>query len=456
MADGPESLLNVTSLSWNLLVIFFLVFMNGFFVATEFAIVKVRTTRIEHLANEGNKRAVSAQRVIGKLDAYLSATQLGITLASLGLGWVGERTIASILTALLQNFTLISSATIHLISAIIAFALITFLHIVLGELVPKSVAIRRTEGTVLFTSGALILFYKVMYPFIFTLNGTANWILKSFGIRPADEAELAHNEEELRMIVTQSHESGVIDEEERELFNNIFDFTSRVAREIMVPRTDIEVLFVDHTFEENIEKVQREKHTRYPLCVEDKDHIIGIVHIKDMYNAALAGNHSVDLQSIARRHVTVTEATPIKDVLKTLQKERSEMAIVMDEYGGTAGVVTTEDILEELVGEIQDEFDEERPLIEVLGDRASVDARMLLEDINEYFNLHIESEDIDTIGGWIYSNYDTTPNIGDSFIYGSYRFEVLEMDSLRITRVLIEVLHENQDEATQESSSVSQ
>ncbi|MBL0387233.1 HlyC/CorC family transporter [Tumebacillus sp. ITR2] len=430
-------------------LIFFLVFLNGFFVAAEFAMVKVRSTRIEQLVLEGNKRAKYAQGVTEKLDAYLSATQLGITLASLGLGWVGESTLATLVTTWAHDLHLtLSAATVHTIAAVVSFAVITFMHIVLGELAPKSLAIHRTEGTVLWTSGPLTFFYKVMYPFIWLLNGTANGFLRIIGIRPATEAELAHNEEEIRMIVTQSHESGVLDETERILFDNIFDFSNRVAREIMVPRTDMTCLYVDRSFDENMRKAETEKHTRFPLAKEDKDNIVGVVHIKDLYAVALNGNTTLSLEVIARKPVTVPESLPIKDVLRILQKNRSELAIVIDEYGGTAGIVTTEDILEELVGEIQDEFDEERPFFELHGEDLSIDARMLIDEVNEYFSLRIESEDVDTIGGWVYAQF-TTPHVGAKVNVDNYQFVISEMDSLRVTRLTVKRLKSVDEEEVQ-------
>ncbi|HEU4963099.1 MAG TPA: hemolysin family protein [Bacilli bacterium] len=435
--EDPFGSTNISALE--IFMIVFLVLLNGFFVAAEFAMVKVRSTRIEQLVMEGNKRAKFAQTITEKLDAYLSATQLGITLASLGLGWVGERALSKVFLIIFDGMNL-SSTTIHTMAAIISFSVITFLHIVLGELAPKSLAIQRAEGTVLWTSGPLVIFYKVMYPFIWLLNGAANQFLRLIGIRPASEAELAHNEEELRMLVTQSHESGVIDETERVLFDNIFDFTNRIAREIMVPRTDMSCLYVDRPFKENLEKAETEKHTRFPLCKEDKDNIIGVVHIKDLYEFALRGvADDFTLDQLSRRPVTVPESMPIKDVLRILQKNRSELAVVIDEYGGTAGIVTTEDILEELVGEIQDEFDEERPFIEVEGDTTSIDARMLIDEINEYFHLNIESEEVDTIGGWMYAQFQM-PLVGGKVTVDNYQFIITEMDSLRITRLSVKRL----------------
>lgn len=435
-----EDPLGTTVSFFDIALIVFLVLLNGFFVAAEFAMVKVRSTRIEQLVLEGNKRAKFAQGVTDKLDGYLSATQLGITLASLGLGWVGESTISVLITTWFHDLHLtFTAATVHTISVIISFLVITFMHIVLGELAPKSLAIHRSEGTVLWTAGPLIFFYKVMYPFIWILNGTANAFVRMFGIRPATDAELAHNEEEIRMIVTQSHESGMLDETERILFDNIFDFSNRVAREIMVPRTDMLVLYVDRPFDENMRKAETEKHTRFPLAKEDKDNIIGIVHIKDLYAVALNGSKNLSLETIARKPVTVPESMPIKDVLRILQKSRSELAIVIDEYGGTAGIVTTEDILEELVGEIQDEFDEERPFIEMFGEDLSIDARMLIDEVNEYFSLRIESEDVDTIGGWVYAQFNT-PHVGAKVNVDNLQFIISEMDSLRVTRLTVKRL----------------
>ncbi|PWK15930.1 hemolysin family protein [Tumebacillus permanentifrigoris] len=435
-----EDPLGTTVSFFDIALILFLVLLNGFFVAAEFAMVKVRSTRIEQLVLEGNKRAKFAQGVTDKMDAYLSATQLGITLASLGLGWVGESTIATLITNWFHDLNLaVTAATVHTIAVIISFLVITFLHIVLGELAPKSLAIHRSEGTVLWTAGPLIVFYKVMYPFIWTLNGTANGFVRMLGIRPATEAEMAHNEEEIRMIVTQSHESGMLDETERILFDNIFDFSNRVAREIMVPRTDMLCLYVDRPFDDNMRKAETEKHTRFPLAKEDKDNIVGIVHIKDLYAVALNGSKNLSLETIARKPVTVPESMPIKDVLRILQKSRSELAIVIDEYGGTAGIVTTEDILEELVGEIQDEFDEERPFIEMYGEDLSIDARMLIDEVNEYFSLRIESEDVDTIGGWVYAQFNT-PHVGAKVNVDNLQFIISEMDSLRVTRLTVKRL----------------
>lgn len=430
---------------------FVLIAVNGYFVAAEFAIVRSRRTRLEQYIQQGNKIARHAMDVIDKIDAYLSATQLGITLASLGLGWTAQRSITPILVAIFGEVHDIPHRVLGFISAIIAFLLVTFLQIVFGELAPKSLAISRAESWLMVTALPLKGFYRVMYPAIWLLNATARNVLRMAHIT-ASTREIAHSEEELRMLVAQSHESGVIDETERELFNNVFAFADRVAREIMVPRTDMIALFTDQTIEECLEEIQRERHTRFPLCEDDKDHVIGIIHSKDLFSFALqTPKREGSIRSLARKVVSVPEALGIDDVLKVLQKERSSLAIVIDEYGGTAGMVSLEDVIEELVGEIQDEFDEERPPIEEREGYLSVDARMLIEEVNELFGFSLSDEEVDTVGGWVYAQLVDPLKVGIEVEYEGARFEVAETDNLRITRLHVyppEV--PSDDEATDE------
>ncbi|GAB7389020.1 hemolysin family protein [Bacillaceae bacterium] len=420
----------------NLFLVLLLVLLNGFFVAAEFAMVKVRNTRIEELVMNGNVRAKFAQTLVQNLDAYLSACQLGITLASLGLGWIGEPAIARMIEPILANFGL-GPTVIHTIAFVIAFSIITFLHIVLGELAPKSLAIQKAEGTTLWTAVPLIAFYKMMYPFIWFLNGTANWMLRKIGIEPASEHAAAHTEEEIRILMKQSHESGHIDNTELMLMDNIFEFTERNAREIMVPRTEMVCLYSQLSYQENLEIALREKHTRFPVCDPDKDNIIGFIHIKDLMALSLK-EETKDLKGIIRRVIKVPESIPISNLLKILQKNRTQLAIVIDEFGGTAGLVTIEDILEEIVGEIQDEFDEERAAIEAKPDGTySVDGRILIEDFNQYFDLDLNSEDFDTLGGWIYSRVELPPKVGQKIFYGDYEFTITEVKDLRADRIAV-------------------
>ena len=428
----------IGELTLNLLLVLFLVFLNGFFVAAEFSLVKVRQTRLTQLVSEGNvKSARYAQKVTQELDAYLSACQLGITLASLGLGWVGEPAIAYYVEPMV--------ASVHLplylaspISLAIAFAIITFLHIVLGELAPKSLAIQKAEATSLWTAGPLIIFYKISYPLIWLLNGAANLLIRRLGIEPASESENAHTGEEIRLLVTQSHKSGHIDQNELALVDNVFDFSERLAREIMIPRIEMICLYDDNTFEENLEIMRESRHSRFPVAHEDKDRLIGFVHTSDFYLSALTTGKA-ELKDFLRPLLTVPESMEISHVLRLMQKRRSQLAIVIDEYGGTAGILTMEDILEEIVGDIKDEFDDhERPEIEESSQNVlSVSGKTLLTELNDYITIEIVSDEVDTIAGWLYSQLNEEVGNGKAVMFQGYLFTISELENHRITRVSI-------------------
>jgi CBS domain containing-hemolysin-like protein len=422
----------------NLFLVIFLVFLNGFFVAAEFAMVKIRSSRLSQLVAEGSRRAKIAQQVTNHLDAYLSACQLGITLSSLGLGWIGEPAIAELLLAPLSALG-IPSVAVHTISFIIAFSIITFLHIVLGELAPKSLAIHRAEGTVLAVARPLVWFYKTMYPFIWMLNGTANLMLRMFGIAPAKEGELAHTEEEIRILMTQSHKSGLIDNTEMALFDNIFEFSDRIAREIMVPRIDMVTVDIDDSQEVIRRIIETERHTRYPVSQGDKDHILGFVHVKDLY-LQLDQNQPFSIRNILRKVIMVSEAAEISSILKRMQKNKTQIAVVVDEYGGTAGLITMEDIMEELVGEIQDEFDNELAPIIKTQVGYSVEGRVLIDEINDLLGIDLDQDEVDTIGGWMYAVLAKTPELGDSVQKANHRFVIEKMEDRRIERIAIEKL----------------
>lgn len=428
---------------FNLILVMILVLLNGFFVATEFAIVKVRESRIAQLAAEGNKRAVDVERVLHNLDAYLSACQLGITLASLGLGWLGEPAVAHLLHPVFLYFHL-NETVVTSISFIIAFSLITFLHIVLGELAPKTLAIQYSEKVVLAVAKPIQLFYKIMYPFIQMLNWSASHFLGLFHISLEPHQE-AHTEEEIRILVNESHKSGLIDQTELMLVDNIFDFSETMAREIMVPRTDMVVLNLRDPFDENVKHVQNGRFTRYPVVDGDKDHVVGSLHIKDMLTGLLEGE-SQDLKTFMRPILTVPETISISRLLTMLQKQRGQMAIIIDEYGGTAGLVTLEDIMEEIVGDIQDEFDDERPEVERSDGMLSLDGRMLLEEAGDYLDIELESSDVDTLAGWIYMQIDHPPRVGDRVKEGKYEFIVGEVDHYRITRVYVKKVGKAEEE----------
>lgn len=421
----------------NLFIVFVLVFLNGFFVAAEFSLVKVRQSRLTQLVSEGNKRAVYALRVNKKLDAYLSATQLGITLASLGLGWVGEPAVSELLIEPLMHKMGVSDPTlISTVSVAIGFAIITFLHIVIGELAPKSLAIRKSEGTSLWLSAPLLYFYKVFLPVIWLLNSAANGLLRMIGIEPAGEGEAAHSEEEIRILMNQSAKSGVIDKDEMKLMDNIFDFSDMLAREVMLPRTDMDCLYTNLTWEENMKIVAETKHSRYPVAVEDKDQIIGFVHITDLLLPE--AGRPLNLADMVRPILNVPESMEVSHVLRLMQKKHSQLTLVVDEYGGTAGLLTVEVILEEIVGDLHDEFEDERPEIEKLGEGVySVDGRALLEDVNDLMGIDIEDDEVDSVGGWLFKELEGAPAKGKKKVVDNVTFEVAESGRLRITRVKI-------------------
>ncbi|QTH44132.1 HlyC/CorC family transporter [Cohnella sp. LGH] len=421
---------------WNVVLVLFLVLLNGFFVASEFALVKVRQSRLTQLSNEGNVRAKYALKVNQRLDAYLSATQLGITLASLGLGWVGEPAIADLIIApLLHGFGVTDETVIHSIAFVAAFCIITFLHIVLGELAPKSLAIQRSVGVSLWLSLPLLMFYRLFLPFIWLLNGAANRLLKLIGVEAAGEHEAAHTEEEIRILMDESAKSGIIDKDEMTLFDNVFEFADRVAREVMLPRTDMDCLFTNVSYADNMKLVYATKHTRYPVGVEDKDQIIGFVHITDLLTADPDEEHN--LKEFLRPILSVPESMEISKVLNLMQRRKSQVAIVIDEYGGTAGMLTAETILEELVGELQDEFDDELPNVVIKGELTSVDGRMLIEDVNDLFGLDIEDDEVDSIGGWLFNHLEGTISKGQKVVYEGYVFEIAQTERLRVQRVHI-------------------
>lgn len=410
--------------------------MNAFFVATEFAIVKVRKSRIEALALEGNINAKYTLKVVNDLNLYLSACQLGITLASLGLGWVGEDAVASLLMPLFNLFN-IPESVIQSISFILGFVLITGFHIVLGELAPKSIAMINTEKIALFTAFPLIIFYKATYPIIWVFNHSTNLVLRIFGITKIEEHESAHTDEEIKLLLEDSYKHGLIDQTELTLVDNVFDFSDKTAKDTMVPRTDIACVFIENSFDEIVAFALNEQHTRYPVCKNSKDNIVGFINTKDLYKQKIE-NKNQNIESIVREIKFVPESIPISELFKIFQKEKAQMAIVIDEYGGTSGLVTIEDILEEIVGEIQDEFDENDDQIMITEDsNYIVDGKLILDDINELLKTTIEAENIDTIGGWLYSKLKAYPNVNDKFTYDNYEFVVFKCDRKRINKVLI-------------------
>ncbi|MBG9580830.1 membrane protein [Bacillus thuringiensis] len=433
---------------FNLVMVAILIAFTGFFVAAEFAIVKVRSSRIDQLVAEGKRGALAAKKVTTNLDEYLSACQLGITVTAMGLGWLGEPTIEKLLHPLFEKWNLNPSIS-SVLTFGLAFMLMTYLHVVVGELAPKTMAIQKAEKVTLLFAAPLMMFYKVMYPFIWVLNGSARVITGLFGLKPASEHEVAHTEEELRLILSDSYESGEINQAEYKYVNNIFEFDNRIAKEIMVPRTEIVGFYLEDSVEEHMKVIQNERYTRYPIFGEDKDDIIGMVNVKDFFIRYMTEDQK-DLSSIRsymRPIIEVMETTPIHDLLLQMQKKRIPMAVLYDEYGGTAGIVTLEDILEEIVGEIRDEYDEDEapPIQHVNEQHIIVDGKVLISEVKDLFGLHIEEDDVDTIGGWIMmQNHEIEE--GQHVEAEGYEFKVLEKDAYQIKRVEIRKMEEEQEE----------
>jgi len=375
-----------------------LVFLNGFFVAAEFAIVKVRSTQIEPLAKSGMKRAKLAQHAIAHLDAYLSATQLGITLASLGLGWLGEPFVAQLLEPAFVLLGITQPAVLTAVSFGIAFSFITFLHIVIGELAPKSLAIQRPQRVTLGVVSPLHFFYVVFRPFIWALNGTANFFLRLAGIQPVSEADLAHSEEELRLLLSKGQSLSTTG---KRISLRAIELRDRTVREVMVPRTSVVYLSAERPLEDNVALALENQFTRYPLCEKDLDHVLGMIHLKDLFKLKGEKGSGSKLMEIKREMLFVPETTPLERLLSTFLTKRVLMAIAVDEYGGTAGLVTLENILEELVGEIRDEFDVEPTMVQKISDTEFlVDGSMPLHEFAGRFEIVPDTKDFVSVSGY--------------------------------------------------------
>ncbi|ENQ3106397.1 HlyC/CorC family transporter [Bacillus cereus] len=415
-----------------------LIALTAFFVAAEFAIVKVRSSRIDYLIGEGNKRAIAAKTVITNLDEYLSACQLGITVTALGLGWLGEPTVKRMLEPIFTKLEVPPSAT-SILSVFLAFMFITFLHVVVGELAPKTLAIQKAEGISLSVARPLIFFYRLAYPFIWTLNGSARIVTRMFGIMPMQKHEAAHSEEELRMLVSESYKNGEINQSEYKYVNKIFEFDDRIAKEIMVPRTEMVILEKEQSVMEAMKMMSNEKYTRYPVIDGDKDHVIGFVNFKDIFKDFVKHNGTNNKETVAqyaRPIIQIIESIAIHDLFVKMQRERTHMAILVDEYGGTSGIVTVEDILEEIVGDIQDEFDtDEKPEIQRISEtRLILEGKVLVSEVNVLLGLAIDDEDVDTIGGWILTEHLEIEQ-GDSIDIENYKFRIVELDGYYIKQI---------------------
>jgi CBS domain containing-hemolysin-like protein len=421
---------------FQILLIFFFVFLNGFFVAAEFAIVKVRSSQIEGLAAKGDARAKIGRLILRNLDAYLSACQVGITLASLALGWVGEPFLARQIEPIFFYFGITSEVLLHSFAFSVAFGIITYLHIVLGEMAPKSLSIRLAEKTMLWTAVPLYIFYKSFIPFIWVLNKSALFFIKISGIEPATESELAHSEEELKLIFAHSAKSGHLTGREVEFLGNVLAFHDKTAKQIMIPRATVAYLSTTKTFSENLRIIEENKHTRYPLCEEDLDHVLGMVHIKDVLAATTRGRRGLNIIDLKRDVLFYPETINLDALFRELQRTKLHMAVLVGEYGETTGVVTLEDVLEELVGEIYDEFDQPAHPIRRVGKREYIlDGLCPVKLCEEKLGFRFPELDVETVGGLVLSMAGHIPERGFRQDFEGGTFVIEAIDHQRISKI---------------------
>ena len=432
-----NSSLDLTYSSFMIILALVFVLLNGFFVLSEFSIIKVRRSKLEEFVKEKRVNAKMALEISSKLDTYLSACQLGITLSSLALGWIGEPAIAKVLEYWLSPLSL-PAALIHTIAFVVAFTLITLLHVVIGELVPKSVAIAIADKTVLIVARPLHIFWLLFLPFIKTFDFLASVCLKMMGIRPASESELAHSEEEIKIIASESQKGGVLDEFETELIRNAVDFSDTVAKEVMTPRKDMICLSKSKSYEENMQVVYESKHTRFPYIDGSKDNILGIIHIRDVVQNELSKDKKKTLDDFIRPIFLVPENLSISKIILRMNQERTHTALVIDEYGVTAGIITMEDIMEEIFGDIKDEHSQDEPYKKLTDDVYEFKGRSDIETVEELLLIKYP-EDLEqvTIGGYVFNLLGRLPVVGDRIDDELCYYEIKAMQGNSVEKVKV-------------------
>lgn len=421
-------------------LVFIFVLANGFFVAAEFSLVSVRRTRVAEMVSQGNSGARWVQRAIDNPDKVIAATQLGITISSLALGWIGEPALSHIIHPVVELLPAsIRSDASHGISAGLAFLLITFLHVVVGELAPKSIALQNPERTALVVSRPTLWTESIFKPAIWLLNGTGNLLLRTIGVRLASGQQLTHSVEELKMLVTASTEGGVFEEDESEMLHAIFDIGELLVRQVMVPRTEIVAVEADTQLNQVVEIATQSLFTKFPVYEDNLDRIIGVLHIKEVLRMIRdPSSQDCTARQLARETFFVPEAIPVNELLRQLRSRRQHIAIVLDEYGGTAGLVTLEDLLEEIVGEVSDPFDVDEPEIQTLPDgTALIDGFTLIEEVNEELELSLRDSHYDTIAGFVLGRLGRIARQGDVVESAGVRLRVVAMDGLRISRIAL-------------------
>ncbi len=424
------------SILLKLFAVVFLVLLNGFFVAAEFALVKIRDTQLDALVNRGHRAAKLVRHILAHLNAYLSTTQLGITMASLGLGWIGEPVFSAVLKPVLSLIS-IPERSQHYISFVVGFSAITFLHIVAGELAPKWFAIQKPLPVSLWAALPLKWFYLASYPINRTLNVTAQWLLRRFGIEPVSESEIIHSEEELRLMVLTSQKQTGASQLGRAIVLNALDLSRRVVRDVMRPRNEMISFDTDATIAECIDVAEKSRYSRFPLSESGNiDKTLGVVHIKDLYAMRLKTRTAAELKPVARKLIYVPETSRLEKLLQLFLDRKSHFAIVVDEYGGTVGMVTLENILEELVGQIQDEFDQEQPLLKKQDDRTwEILGALPLHDLSDLVGEMLQEEGVTTTSGWVTHQLGGFPKAGETLPVGNFDLRVEEMDGSRVARL---------------------
>jgi len=411
-----------------LVVFVVLLLVNAFFVAAEYAFVRVRGTQLQELIEVGSARARKAMRILLSLDSYISAIQLGVTFAALGIGLVGEPAVARVIEPAFEPLG--APVLVSVLSFLIAFTLVTYATVVLAELAPKYLALERALELALWTAYPLDLFHSLMRPFINVINGSAFGVLRLFGVRPGVEAQV-HSAEELRMLVAASTKNGILQESERILVGNALDFAETLVRQVMVPRTEIVAIPDDSTVEGVVQLLRQSPFTRLPVYREDLDHIVGVVHVKDVVGAGPARAVS----ELMRKPLYLPETAHLDRALAQFRRERVQLAIVIDEFGGTAGLVTLEDVIEELVGEVQDEFDREAPMLREESGVYLINGLMTLPDVRDRLGLDLADEPYDTVGGMIFGRLGRLAQVGDSVDVEGYRFTVTAVAGRRVAQV---------------------
>lgn len=414
-----------------------LVFANGFFVAAEFSLVSVRRTRIEELVRQGKPGSAAVKRALSDPDRFIAATQLGITIASLGLGWLGEPALSHFIEPVLALLPAAWVGTAsHTISAALAFAAITFLHVVVGELMPKSIALQQPEATALVVARPTLLTELIFKPAIIALNGTGNFLLRLIGMRASSGHEMVHSVEELKMLVQASGEGGVLEVSERDMLDNVFDFGDLTTHEVMVPRTEMIAVPADAPLEDLIQLAIKHPHTKYPVYEGDLDHILGIANVKDLVRVQHGDRRAATIRGLMREAHVVPDTLRLGALLQQFRAKRQHMAIVIDEYGGTAGLVTLDDLISQIVGDVGDPFDKSGPDIQRLPNGAAlIDGLTQIEAVNDALGLALHDENYDTIAGYMLGQLGRMARVGDTVEIDSARLKVEALDGLRIARI---------------------